>query len=496
MSQAIQWIKSNVLIVVCLGVIVVSMLSLLWPTAGVGASLRDQIAERERAKREGQSYLSQSVRIPSPNPGEPPRTVNITVNAAAVAELQRIFSDMNDGYRELEAEVVAFNQNGPSNTNPHVPMLDGLFPKASADSKLFDARSEYKQALVSLYQSLANQSFGPGQPPTEAEIKAMFDRVKAGFAADVIGADLENNPQLNELLARKQVEFYLSRASKISIYCTPTQLIGDQLVPGVFHVGDWAQRTDRPTMSEIWEGQMDLWMQQDLINAVRVANFSDTTASVLGLPVKRILNIQVVPGYVGLVKRSSIAVDRPRRGSSTSTLPEAVTADDLDEPLRRDFRVSPTGRRSNSLYDVRHATISVIVDARQIPKLLNAFGQVNLMTPIVQQISKVDQAAHLAEGYVYGDGVDVVQVDLLVETLWMRDWTAGHATAEAAEQKGEPFNPGLMPDPIRYELSLPTRDPNYTPAEDTTDGTMPGRFPGQDGRFPGPDRGFPDENLR
>jgi len=123
--------------------------------------------------------------------------------------------------------------------------------------------------------------------------------------------------------------------------------------------------------------------------------------------------------------------------------------------------------------------MSVLVDARQLPALLNAFGQVNLMTPIVQRITAIDQAEHLSQGYVYGSGVDVVRVDLLIETLWLREWTAGHTTAEQAEQLGQQFNPGLMPDSVRYRLSLPTRDPNYTPT-DADQTNQPGRMRGGD----------------
>jgi len=82
-SQAIHWIKSNLLIVICLLVILVSMVTLVWPTAGVGAELQEQIEERETAKRQAQGYVNRSVQIPAPNPGEPPRTVRMTVNAAS-----------------------------------------------------------------------------------------------------------------------------------------------------------------------------------------------------------------------------------------------------------------------------------------------------------------------------------------------------------------------------------------------------------------------------
>jgi len=467
-SQVIQWIKTNLVIVICIAVIMLSLLSLLWPTAGAAASLREQVAQREQVKQQAQDYISRRVTIPAKNPGEPPRTEQITVNDAAVAQLRRIFADMNDSYRNLEDQVVAFNKEGPANTNPHVPMLEGVFPDTAQDSKLLGARTAYKQQFVDLYRSLALGELPPGQPPTPEQVTRMQQRVQAAFAADVFGADVQNNPQLKEQVAKKTLEFFVNRAQSISIYCPPTRLVGDQLEPGVFAIGEWALRTDLPSMSELWRGQMNYWIQQDLIAAIRVANYSPDPVSVAQAPVKRILSIDVIPGYVGLTPRGAEAGagDFGRgatRGVTTGAASEPAPPDDLNQPLKRDFTLSHTGRRSNSLYDVRHATMSVLVDARQLPRLLNAFGRVNLMTPIVQRIIEVDQAADFREGYFYGSGVDVVQVDLLIETLWLREWTAGHHNREQAEQLGESFNPGLMPDAVRYRLSLPTRQEGFVP---------------------------------
>jgi len=479
-SQAIQWIKSNVVIVICIAVIVLSMLTLLWPTAGAAASLREQVEQLEQMNQQGRSYVSRQVTIPAETPGEPPQSANIAINEAAVGELRRIFADMNDSYGELEDAVVSFNREGPANTNPHVPMVEDLFPRTTLDSKLLGARTAYKRGFVDLYKSLE-----AGLPPATEQLTMLAEQVTANFAAaNPFETNVQSNPELQEQIAKKTLESFVERARNIRVYCPPTQLVGDQLQAGVFAIGEWARRDDRPTMAELWRGQMNYWIQQDLVAAIRVANYDPQSTSVLDLPVKRILSIGVVPGYIGVPPRG----DGDSRGFSGTAAATTATApappDDLNQPLPRDFRIAHTGRRSNSLYDVRHATMSVLVDARQLPKLLNAFGQVNLMTPIVQQIVKIDQTEHLRNGYVYGNGVDVVQVDLLIETLWLREWTAGHYNREQAEQFGEPFDPGLMPDAVRYQLSLPTRQEGYVPSTgDGSRGTGRGRPVGASGEY-------------
>ena len=509
MNHALQWIKSNVVIVICLLVILLSIGSLFWPTAGVAQSFREEIDRRAATKQEAQSYIDRSVSVPSPVPGQPPQSVRMTVNENDVAELQRIFGDMTQSFGSLEQAVINFNRYGPNRTNPHEVLVDGLFPKPQTGAKLIDARDAYKRKLVALYRTL-----NAGLPPTDADIQRLHTSI-AATQAEFIGGNASNDPALLEKQAKQTVELLVNRARSIRIYCPPTVIDErQQFYPGVFDVGTWATEASRPTLLQVWEGQMNYWIQQDIIAAIRLANFDPSVTSVLRLPVKRIIGITVDPKYIGLTPRGGEATTGGMSygsdygaeygagysaggGADTGAVPANTSTpappDDLSQPLKRDFRLSLTGRRSNSLYDVRHATVILHVDSEQLPKLLNAFGQVNLMTPIIRRITRVDQAQQISQGFVYGNGIDVVEVELLVESLWLRDWTAGHATQEEADAQGETLNPGLMPDPVRYRLSLPTRDPNYRPSpEEGTNDQFQGSGPsGGTGGYGGPGYGGP-----
>jgi len=44
------------------------------------------------------------------------------------------------------------------------------------------------------------------------------------------------------------------------------------------------------------------------------------------------------------------------------------------------------------------------------------------MTVIGMSCNDIDEYNALASGYVYGTG-DVVEVEMIIETLWYRDWT-------------------------------------------------------------------------
>ena len=128
--------------------------------------------------------------------------------------------------------------------------------------------------------------------------------------------------------------------------------------------------------------------------------------------------------------------DRSGRGPRTDgeSYPNPVgglTNQSSETPLSENFIFGPTGRSSNQLYDVRHARLRLHADFRRLPELFSAFAKVNLMTVIGVDIKSIDAYKLLEENYMYGAG-DIVEVELLVETLWFREW-AGRLMPEAVQ---------------------------------------------------------------
>jgi hypothetical protein len=289
-------------------------------------------------------------------------------------------------------------------------------------------------------------------------------------------------------LARLQQEAVrdriVNRARDIVVYAPRVVFSGQQFQPGFFQVGPWARETGAPTMAILWDAQMKLWIQQDLIQAILRANRgedNDRRISVIEAPVKRVISFSVVPGYIGI----------PATGLSEEDVP------DPDQKLEPTFAGSPTGRTSNPLYDVRHVQMSVLVDSKGIPALLNALGRVNFMTPIVTKITDINERQEFLAGFYYYGDVDVVQLDVLVETLWMRQWTAGISDEQAIEQyeqthpndaafaarspeekiaflkQNNLYNEGLMPDIVRWRLGMEARSEDFQPPAQREDGGAP-----------------------
>ena len=121
------------------------------------------------------------------------------------------------------------------------------------------------------------------------------------------------------------------------------------------------------------------------------------------------------------------------------------------------FDVSLSGRISNALYDVINVDMTLVVETRAIPRILDAFARQNFMTIVDLQMQPADAYDAIAEGYYYG-GENVAKLQLVVETIWLRKWTKTH-----------------MPDVVRAGLGI--KPEPAAPAAGMQPG-VPGQQPG------------------
>lgn len=479
----LQWIKDNVVTVLCILVGLLALGSFFWPIASMGDDLMSSMKSQDTTISQLRSFEQRSVKIPPQNPDNPETRIDMPVTPPAIARLKKVYNDLDREFKGIYKLAHERNRAG------HQPMLDGLFPKSIDRAKPFLAREAYVASFNALYTAL-----DAGQLPSNEEIREAMDREeKLIRQAFLLPASAKLTTTQERDLKKKQadrlVQLYRRAASRMHMYASkPNLQIGGVWAPGPFQVGDWG-RSESPKLTNIWEGQMQLWIQQDIVQALRIANeINNDQASVLTQPVKRVLKMYVLPGYVGLANTGGSASSGGTPAAPPAVDPDAPAAPAIDpaaelktyeeilgKKLPNNFVASPTGRQSNVIYDVRHAALSVIVDSKQIPKLLNALGQVNYMTVYGMTIKDVDDYKELATGYNYGSGVDAVLLDLKIETIWLRSWTAGDVNPLQARQ-AQPqrqYNPGLMPDPVRRMLRLNLRS-NTPVIEPPAEGETPG----------------------
>jgi hypothetical protein len=172
----------------------------------------------------------------------------------------------------------------------------------------------------------------------------------------------------------------------------------------------------------------------DILQALAAAN--KPYRSVIDAPVKRLVSISVPEEQ--LPAPSDKAADAaPAEGAEPAAAPSTASVPPIDAkaPVAYDFRRTFTGRSSNALYDVRRATVTVVVATSMLPEVLDAIAKANFMTVVGLTIRPADAFAAADEGYMYG-AAPVSEVRLSIESVWLREWTGKLMPPELQALKG------------------------------------------------------------
>lgn len=408
---------ANPITVASMAVIVVCLLVLLWVNSK-GSNFIEMMQDRQSTLRMIDGFKSTSVQVPPPNPDQPPVRYNIAVNPAAIEELTKAYAKMDTEYNEIFKVAVQVNR------LDHYPMEDKLFPTPSDPGRPFAAKERY---IESFDEMLGPPSFNTllprlnaGGPLSMAALEEALGEVERAFLSQyyqemTVGelGETERKALADRKLERLK-DLIRRHAESRTIYTSDDPARLDPWSPQYpFYVSNWARPGPPPTMDQLWEGQMELWIQQDLVKAIAQTNRVESSDSnVLNAVIKRLIKIEVQPRYVG-VDHTGLLVKRGGRGPTQET---------ADQTIPDDFSISHTGRSSNAIYDVRHARVTFHADFQRLNEFLDELSKVNFMTVLKLDIQQVDEYAMLRQGFVYGSD-DVVSVTMLVESVWLRAWT-------------------------------------------------------------------------
>jgi len=208
-----------------------------------------------------------------------------------------------------------------------------------------------------------------------------------------------------------------------------------------FDVSPIVTATEAPAPADMWFAQVGLWIQQDV--AAAVADMNDEAAAkikngdpyVANVPVKRIVAIRVQsyevtpaddqkPGRIGF----PTAMAQSGRGM-------------IARGMSSDLGGSFTGRKSNEQYDVVRFTVEVVVDQREVLRLIDRISRENFYECLAVSYQAVDRAVDQdQEGYYYGP-TPVVRTTLEFEAYMLR----------------EVYQP-LMPAPIKAALGIEDKE--------------------------------------
>lgn len=486
MKNMIAWSRDNWIIVASVVVIVLSLGVIGYVHLG-GSAFTQGVARHGKEETDKlRRYLVQSVEIPGEKADDAPRHESIPINQAAINDLEVAYGTMNREFADIYKYAVTVNSQG------HTPMMDGLFPDIrGSGTKAIYAKDIYLGSFDKLFEEFSPASDRPqldaGPAPDPAEVKAFVDRFDAEYrSSNVQGATLtrKEDEELRDLRRQKTADYLIEYARGIHLYATTDRDRGGagggrgrtptDAYP--FQLMQWASETSQPDPTEVWEGQMQMWITEDIMRAIALTNrVQDPGINVMTAPIKRLISLTVLPDYVGITGQGGINQDGP--GSVGGSTPMRASASPppgfppgmgpgggqpgpaaspaggppgaalgraqpgalaaaAGRKLPDDFTLSPTGRRSNDIYDVRHVWLSILIDSTRTPEFFDNLAQVNFMTVLKMKITDEDEYKDADAGYIYG-ACDVVRIDMLIETLWLRDWTAR-----------------LMPDEVRKVLAV------------------------------------------
>ena len=410
------------------------------------SGLRGEVDSRTDKFNEVQRLGRQSITVPAEDAdGQPETFRNLAISQRIVDRMRAVYDKMREQYELVFERAEAINRPGRD------MLVERLFPNPGRTEDLpFTARDAYRREVQAILlpprRGDAGVRLNAGEPPAPSELGEAIDELERDFRRKYLGtastaaageggggdAGLElSDERQRELfeLKRKLVRNrILERAQSVHVYAESNP--ASPSFPFTTR-SELINATSAPPPSLLWEAQLELWIMQDIAQAVARANgVGNEDMNVALAPVKRLLEVTVLPGYVGIHTKGALGDGSFRSGGGSVAVnrgrvyspPSHDVPDDPDRRLPSAFHYSPTGRVSNALYDVRHARVRIVADFSRLPEFVDALTHVNFMTVIRMDVTDINEFEALQRGYFYGPG-DCVEVDMIVESIWMRSWT-------------------------------------------------------------------------
>ncbi len=320
--------------------------------------------------------------------------------------------------------------------NAREPLLAEVFGSGASGDRLqlaYRFQETYKDKLYELPRDLQ-----AGGSPTPQDVQDETERIaeqalrkaaettettetkeptKKGGGAEPSGA---KSPTGSADLGEAQRRAAIRKAHSVRIYAEVDPQRSS------FHVSPIIQGEGAPTARDMWHAQVGLWIQEDIANAIRKLNdevaqgLDAKDANVANMAVKRLVSTQIT----GYVAADGQVVSFDKVGGQTSQPPGSSSS----------TLSSLTGRKSDAQFDVVRFAFTVIVDERELLKLVDRVTRENFHQLVGIEYTTVPPGRQEGD-YYYGEA-PVVRATLDFE---------GYMTRKAYEK--------MIPADVLTELS-------------------------------------------
>ncbi len=491
MTPVLNWIKSHLLIVIMCAISVIVLPVVIFASSSWNAKIANQIADRVAAQNGKISKASSTQVVVKPlAPGAPAIEDNMTVNRKMVDEYRAVREQIKNDATELEQWVVGVNRAGKEGQ-----LVPGLLPEPSR-SEMNELPFRIHAAFLRAHEELLKQA-GAGMPPAPELVQEQLVEFDRNYRRTQFNVDPQTmlseseQTKLAEAMTARRLAIYAQAAQEYSVYADMS----------VLNLDPW-QDQKAPDKFRWFEWQHTYWLNSDLMQAISKANSADgERGTIAGQPssvVKRIVSIipdrlyplsvteasqkpMNIPGETvdpagGLRAggddfgptvsggdfmpdgatgpppgtsmskfgrfESSPGEVAPGGGGAPKPAVDPSAYADPGQPFAPTFAESISGRFGRTgLYDMRRVNVKLIVDSSRLQQLFDAFHSTNFMSVVGFRTQPLTESNDLAQGFYYGRD-PVIEVELDIETLWLRDWTVD-----------------LMPPPVRKYFGIAEKTP-------------------------------------
>lgn len=445
-----NWVKKNLLVLIPLVIALIAVPVMVFFSMKMTNDLKSGVeSDLSKAQNDLRGF-NVNYSIPSAEPGERGYESNRRPTSAITQAVRERRAAIRDQAIQVRSAAIERNRAGKQ------LLVDGdtdatrLFPKPIDDSARIRLSNQFLAEWPAAHDRLLAAN-SIAMPPDAAELtesiqqtrEREIERITRGRLPDDL--DDADRASLQNILVQQRLGAYRAKASETRIYGDASifRELGRWL--------PWASPSTQPTGQQMWEWQEVYWIHQDLIEALVSANTSATgqQQSVIDGAVKRILAINIEPWMPSSESGSG------RGGRQSDEMMTQGAGPDGATPIDPDYTWAHSGRfgfphKPNGLYDVRYATVELILDPLRLPQVIEAINHTNFMTVLEQRASVIPPGSDLSLGFDYGQ-LNLVEATLRIELVYFREWRVD-----------------WMPPEVRQKLGIP--EPAASGASDGSDG--------------------------
>ena len=459
MTPVLRWIKAHLLIVICAIVIIGAPVTAWFLSEGMNDSLRTRIGEGTSRFSEVDRLSKSSVSLEVPG-GSPVQLTTVITPSLLEAYEEAMTKIQGESERVHEAGL-ARNRELNGVVRGKNDIISGMFPvprASEAETLPFDMYN----ALMERYQQLL-ADVGAGEPLADEVLIEELLSERQDFLDDQRKDDLselsdEEAEKLAEELTKNRLTQYQQHA--LGIASGGSDAIS--FYAGMENLDLPGRPATVPPLGELYDWQWRYWIAQDLLHAFSDANTAadGERQSVLDGAVKQLLSMSVSPLAasrgskasggggggnsmgMGMAGGGNSPGRQRNQGNRNQNNASSAPLEDPGEPqvnvakeAKVDKNISLTGRVSNDVYDVRMINCELVVGTSDLPKVMDAIAKRNFMTVLNVKMRPANAFEAASNGYIYGIS-PVSRVSLQIESVWLREWTAGTMPPDVRDALG------------------------------------------------------------